>query len=74
MIHHVDFAVADFKRSREFYLRALEPLDLRLVMEFQRADDGKDNGAQGERPRYAENYYAACVLDPDGYNVEVVCR
>jgi hypothetical protein len=33
-----------------------------------------DNGAPGERPRYAENYYAAYVLDPDGHNVEAVCR
>lgn len=35
---------------------------------------GKDNGAPGLRPRYAENYYAAFVLDPDGHNVEAVCR
>ena len=69
MIHHVDFAVAEFGRSREFYLRALEPLGLDLVMEFRR-----DNGAPGERPRYAEHYYAAYVLDPDGHNVEAVCR
>lgn len=123
MIHHVDFAVADFARSREFYLRALEPLGLGLVMEFERADGGRlagfgrppdpgfwirsgrppaawlhvaftgstreavdafhrtalaaggrDYGAPGERPRYAANYYAAYVLDPDGYNVEAVCR
>lgn len=122
MIHHVDVAVANFERSREFYRRALEPLSLGLLMEFRR-DDGtmlagfgrppdpefwirsgrpvaewlhvafhaetrqavdafhraalaagaKDNGAPGERPRYAENYYAAYVLDPDGHNVEAVC-
>ena len=35
---------------------------------------GQDNGAPGERPRYAEHYYAAYVLDPDGHNVEAVCR
>jgi len=122
VIHHVDLAVADFERSREFYRRALEPLGLGLVMELQRDDGGilagfgrppdpefwirsgrpvaewlhvafhaetrqavdafhraalaagaKDNGAPGERPRYAENYYAAYVLDPDGHNVEAVC-
>lgn len=35
---------------------------------------GQDNGAPGLRPRYAEHYYAAFVLDPDGHNVEAVCR
>jgi len=34
---------------------------------------GRDNGAPGLR-RYAENYYAAFVLDPDGHNIEAVCR
>jgi catechol 2,3-dioxygenase-like lactoylglutathione lyase family enzyme len=31
-----------------------------------------DNGAPGERPMYHPGYYAAFVIDPDGYNVEVV--
>ena len=38
------------------------------------AAGGTCNGAPGLRPRYAENYYAAFVLDPDGHNVEAVCR
>jgi catechol 2,3-dioxygenase-like lactoylglutathione lyase family enzyme len=33
---------------------------------------GSDNGAPGERPEYAEGYYGAFVLDPDGHNVEAV--
>jgi hypothetical protein len=32
---------------------------------------GRDQGAPGPRPRYAGNYY---VLDPDGRNIEAVCR
>ena len=32
---------------------------------------GTDNGAPGERS-YHPGYYAAYVLDPDGYNVEAV--
>jgi predicted lactoylglutathione lyase len=36
------------------------------------AAGGKDNGPPGPRPHYHENYYGAFVLDPDGYNVEVV--
>lgn len=123
MIHHIDFAVTDFARSRAFYERALAPLGLAVVMGFKREDGneiagfgslpdpvfwirsgqpidghvhvaflaesraavdafheaavaagGRDNGAPGLRPRYAEHYYAAFVLDPDGHNIEAVCR
>lgn len=34
----------------------------------------QDNGAPGLRARYAPNYYAAFLLDPDGNNVEAVAR
>src|SRR5262245_47805512 len=34
---------------------------------------GTDNGKPGVRADYAENYYAAFLLDPDGNNVEAVC-
>ncbi len=33
---------------------------------------GIENGAPGLRPQYHPNYYAAFVLDPDGYNIEAV--
>src|SRR5689334_22447162 len=123
MIHHIDFAVADFERSRAFYVDALAPLGMGLVMNLERENGrrlagfgllpdptfwirtgngiggrlhvaflahsrgavdafheaalragGTDNGRPGLRPRYAEHYYAAFVLDPDGHNVEAVCR
>jgi len=35
---------------------------------------GRDNGAPGLRPQYHPNYYGAFVLDPDGHNIETVCR
>jgi catechol 2,3-dioxygenase-like lactoylglutathione lyase family enzyme len=38
------------------------------------AAGGTSNGAPGPRPEYDANYYAAFVLDPDGYNIEAVCR
>ena len=31
---------------------------------------GKDNGPPGLRPDYGEGYYAAFVIDPDGYRLE----
>ena len=35
---------------------------------------GSDNGPPGLRPYYDPNYYGAFVLDPDGHNIEAVCR
>jgi len=36
------------------------------------AAGGRDHGAPGLRPQYHARYYAAFVLDPDGYNIEAV--
>lgn len=36
------------------------------------AAGGKDNGAPGLRTHYHPGYFAAFVLDPDGYNIEAV--
>ncbi|CAN5423482.1 VOC family protein [soil metagenome] len=38
------------------------------------AAGGTDNGPPGPRPHYDLNYYGAFVLDPDGFNIEAVCR
>lgn len=35
------------------------------------ANGGKNNGAPGLRPQWDPRYYAANVLDPDGYSVEI---
>ncbi len=37
------------------------------------AAGGRDNGAPGLRPDYADTYYAAFVTDPDGYRIEAYC-
>ena len=37
-------------------------------------DGASDNGAPGLRPQYHPDYYGAFVLDPDGLNIEAVCR
>lgn len=34
---------------------------------------GADNGKPGLRPDYGSNYYAAFVIDPDGYRLEAYC-
>ena len=38
------------------------------------AAGGRDNGPPGERPHYSPGNYGAFVLDPDGNNIEAVCR
>jgi catechol 2,3-dioxygenase-like lactoylglutathione lyase family enzyme len=34
---------------------------------------GRDNGEPGLRPGYGANYYAAFVVDLDGYRIEAFC-
>lgn len=56
---HVAFAAPSRDAVQRFHTTALE-------------QGGKDNGAPGLRPQYGENYYAAFVIDPDGYRIEAV--
>ena len=58
---HVAFAVVDRAAVDRFHTAALEA-------------GGRDNGGPGLRPHYHPNYYGAFVLDPDGHNIEAVCR
>jgi catechol 2,3-dioxygenase-like lactoylglutathione lyase family enzyme len=58
---HVAFSAATRAQVDAFHAAAL-------------AAGGIDNGAPGVRPHYDPNYYGAFVLDPDGFNVEAVCR
>lgn len=46
---------------------------VRAFHEAALAAGGVDNGGPGLRA-YAPDYYAAYVFDPDGHNVEAVCR
>jgi catechol 2,3-dioxygenase-like lactoylglutathione lyase family enzyme len=38
------------------------------------AAGGKGNGGPALRTQYHPCYYAAFILDPDGYNIEAVCH
>ena len=58
---HVAFAAKTRAQVDAFYEAALKA-------------GGKDNGPPGLRPHYDKDYYGAFVLDPDGFNVEAVCR
>ncbi|MGQ3312498.1 MAG: VOC family protein, partial [Reyranella sp.] len=37
------------------------------------AAGGADNGKPGVRADYSPTYYAAFVIDPDGYRIEAYC-
>ena len=37
------------------------------------ASGGRDNGKPDLRADYGDNYYAAFVVDPDGYRIEAYC-
>lgn len=58
---HVAFAAPDRAAVDAFYAAAI-------------AAGGHDNGPPGLRPRYHSDYYGAFVLDPNGHNIEAVCR
>lgn len=54
---HLAFAAPTRDAVDEFYCAALN-------------HGGEGAGGPGLRPQYGENYYAAFVVDPDGYRVE----
>lgn len=58
---HIAFAAEDRAAVDAFHAAALSV-------------GGRDNGAPGLRLHYHADYYAAFVLDPDGHNIEAVCR
>jgi catechol 2,3-dioxygenase-like lactoylglutathione lyase family enzyme len=58
---HVAFVAEDRETVDRFHQAAL-------------AAGARDNGQPGLRPHYHADYYGAFVLDPDGHNIEAVCR
>jgi catechol 2,3-dioxygenase-like lactoylglutathione lyase family enzyme len=57
---HICFSAADRKSVDAFHAGALRA-------------GGRDNGKPGLRKDYGANYYAAFVVDPDGYRIEAYC-
>jgi catechol 2,3-dioxygenase-like lactoylglutathione lyase family enzyme len=57
-----------------FAFRVKSRAQVHAFYEAAIAAGGKCNGPPGLRPHYHPNYYGAFVLDPDGHNIEAVCR
>lgn len=56
---HLAFAAPSHEAVAQFHAAAIR-------------NGGTDNGAPGFRPEYGDHYYAAFVIDPDGYCIEAV--
>ncbi|TAD79424.1 MAG: VOC family protein [Oscillatoriales cyanobacterium] len=54
--------------------RAVNRLAVNRFYQAAIAQGGQDAGMPGLRPQYHPHYYAAYVLDPDGYKIEAVCH
>ena len=71
------FWIAEQDATRGKLHIALEAADRAAVDAFYAAAlaaGGADNGPPGIRAHYDPDYYGAFVLDPDGHNIEAVCR
>ncbi|MBV8183510.1 MAG: VOC family protein [Hyphomicrobiales bacterium] len=76
------------KGRAQFWIGTRKPFQGQLHIAFEAASRGEvdafhaaalrdgasDNGTPGLRPQYHPDYYGAFVLDPDGHNIEAVCR
>lgn len=58
---HIAFTARDAKTVQVFHTAAMQL-------------GGKNNGTPGLRPEYGDTYYAAFITDPNGHNIEAVCR
>jgi catechol 2,3-dioxygenase-like lactoylglutathione lyase family enzyme len=85
---HDDFVGYGSDDSYEFYIHTGKPgvTGLHVCFEVGSREDvqkfydaglaagGADNGAPGIREDYSPTYFAAFLIDPDGNNIEAVCR
>lgn len=72
---HAGFWLSDASRKGKIHV-GFSAVTREAVVAFHAAGlaaGGTDNGGPGLRP-YATNYFAAYIIDPDGHNIEAVCR
>ena len=61
---------ADDKSGLHFCFTAANTAAVDAFQPAALASGGRDNGAPGLRPIYGPDYYAAFIIDPDGYLIE----
>lgn len=62
------------KSGLHFCVTASTRASVRAFHKAALATGGRDNGKPGLRKDYGPNYYAAFIVDPDGYRLEAVCH
>lgn len=63
----------DLQSGLHFCLTAVTRKSVDEFYKAALATGGRDNGKPGLRADYGDNYYAAFVIDPDGYRLEAYC-
>lgn len=64
---------SDEKSGLHFCFAAPSRESVQAFHEAALAQGGRDNGGPGLRADYGPDYYAAFVIDPDGYRLEAYC-
>jgi catechol 2,3-dioxygenase-like lactoylglutathione lyase family enzyme len=64
---------ADPKSGLHFCFMAPTRSSVEAFYEAALAAGGRDNGKPDLREDYGPNYFAAFVIDPDGYRIEAYC-
>jgi catechol 2,3-dioxygenase-like lactoylglutathione lyase family enzyme len=64
---------ADAKSGLHFCFDAPSRQGVRAFHAAALGAGGRDNGEPGVRANYGSDYYAAFVIDPDGYRLEAYC-
>ena len=64
---------ADEKSGLHFCFTAPTRQSVQAFHAAALAAGGRDNGRPGLRSDYGPDYYAAFVVDPDGYRIEAYC-
>jgi catechol 2,3-dioxygenase-like lactoylglutathione lyase family enzyme len=63
----------DMQSGLHFCFIAPNPKSVDAFYTAALAAGGRDNGNAGLRPDYGPSYYAAFVIDPEGYRIEAHC-
>jgi catechol 2,3-dioxygenase-like lactoylglutathione lyase family enzyme len=64
---------ADSESGLHFCFAAPSRKDVDAFHKAALGAGGRDNGKPGIRKDYSPDYYAAFVVDPDGYRIEAYC-
>jgi catechol 2,3-dioxygenase-like lactoylglutathione lyase family enzyme len=64
----------DMESGLHFCFNAPTRQSVDAFYEAAMAAGGRDNGKPGLRADYDPDYYAAFVIDPDGYRIEAYCN